>query len=55
MASKEYACKLRELERELDMLRLKSVPPLIREPTAAYADPRANPQLWSDTWSPGWC
>lgn len=46
---------IRELEIELAKFKAITVEPQVKEPTENYRDPKADPALWGDKFSPGWC
>ena len=47
--------KLRELESLLEGYKEVTVDPQVKEPVQDYRDPKGDPALWGDKFSPGWC
>ena len=47
--------KLRELESLLEEYKKVTVDPQVKEPVQDYRDPKGDPALWGDKFSPGWC
>lgn len=53
--AKHMEHKVRELALELDEYKKFTVEPLVKEPIEDYRDPKSDPALWGDKFSPGWC
>ncbi len=49
----KFPCKLKELELEIENYKLKSVPPLVKNPFQFSVN--SDPAKFGDKWQPGWC